>query len=929
MKKKRGILGFSILFASIACLFGCSTLHVHDQDSPWAHSETEHWQVCTKCGKEFNKEKHTFDEIENKCHICEYHDPVFNIDENGIMTSLTTYGKTKTRVDPNWYSPEFRNVKLIGDHAFKDSKAETVVVPETTIGFNKNAFNGTQLEGKDPTPEKIGTVWKECGDYKLQEDLVEENDVIVNGTFYKTLQDALNSVREEDATITILKDLDYKNDLIKVKSNVTLSSASLLTEVSLKCSFEVESGKTLKILANRVKYSGTSYLPVGLIQEKHGKDQHECCTTGSIVFNGIDKDPSTTENKVLVYYKMDGKETLAVGAKQITTKALIFESENFAYGTLRFSKDFKQITGLTEFGQTVTGLTIHSVVDPSSSQVNEVSIVNSCFIRYGEEKITIKILWSKKEITISGNFQKGAFSSIVIGKGITSIGNDAFSTAFESSHMDQTLREAVSLVMCPLVTIEIGDDLKYINPGAFRFCGSLDKVYGGKSLERIGWAAFADCYKLTQVDFEEASNLQEITNCAFGSCNRLQYAGLPKENWVMGGKESYPVTECTPENFAFWLKTRHIGQNWNRNVSNQGCYTFNPNNRDQDGRHNNTKYTNNLQDAINNSGNDSIIHITKNYKNPGEIKNIEVKHTVRIIADEGVEVTIDGLSVNNYCCAIFEGKVNITGNVVLSKEGKNAGQGGVAIEKNVGTIEDNKVYTRVNKTGEPAYKSIQFNCKIPDLLTSKEKEYIGYGACDFTCDTSKNKEELIRLSNLGFRCSSIELKEQSDATTDVSIQHNFGTNNDGHNNLKNIEFGDNVRYIGVDAFKQSKQLETIKTGVHLQALDQGAFYECRNLHTADISKSEGLDRIGNGCFKDCKIENIETNTPTLNYIGQNAFLNNPLNSFYFHKDNLNDWAFQDVKGNKTRIFKEEIENANDAAKLLTGKYCGTGNWIHI
>lgn len=46
----------------------------HDQASPWAHNDTDHWQVCTRCSKDFHKAAHNGGtatcQEQAKCEIC-------------------------------------------------------------------------------------------------------------------------------------------------------------------------------------------------------------------------------------------------------------------------------------------------------------------------------------------------------------------------------------------------------------------------------------------------------------------------------------------------------------------------------------------------------------------------------------------------------------------------------------------------------------------------------------------------------------------------------------------------------------------------------------------------------------------------------------------------------------------------------------------
>ncbi|MCR5743281.1 MAG: leucine-rich repeat protein [Lachnospiraceae bacterium] len=99
-----------------------------------------------------------------------------------------------------------------------------------------------------------------------------------------------------------------------------------------------------------------------------------------------------------------------------------------------------------------------------------------------------------------------SFTSVVIGKDITSIGDFAFKDCAITS-----------------LTFEEGSKLNSIGKGAFYDCSNLntDPFVNCSSLQSIGDWAFLNCYGLTTVSFENCSSLQSIGDSAFNSCYGL------------------------------------------------------------------------------------------------------------------------------------------------------------------------------------------------------------------------------------------------------------------------------------------------------------------------------------------------------------------------------------------------------------------------
>ena len=128
----------------MSTLVGCSAFHVHTVDSPWESDETSHWKTCKVCHEKFEEHKHTFNTFNDKCFICDYVDPLVEINEGGEITRLTEYGKTKLIFNV----PHKVNgipVIGIGPDAFNGSQALTVKLNEELEYYYRDSFTNSSI----------------------------------------------------------------------------------------------------------------------------------------------------------------------------------------------------------------------------------------------------------------------------------------------------------------------------------------------------------------------------------------------------------------------------------------------------------------------------------------------------------------------------------------------------------------------------------------------------------------------------------------------------------------------------------------------------------------------------------------------------------------------------------------------------------------
>ncbi|MCQ2748335.1 MAG: hypothetical protein MJ223_03915 [Mycoplasmoidaceae bacterium] len=104
----------------------------------------------------------------------------------------------------------------------------------------------------------------------------------------------------------------------------------------------------------------------------------------------------------------DGYE--AIGSPQIANSVLVIPVNHYAFGTLLMSHDFKKILGLTQYGKTVTNLTITNVVKGIDADIDD-----QAFVLYAKFKFPIDII---ADTTFDLYYAKGSFTSLTLGSGI-------------------------------------------------------------------------------------------------------------------------------------------------------------------------------------------------------------------------------------------------------------------------------------------------------------------------------------------------------------------------------------------------------------------------------------------------------------------------------------------------------------------------------
>ena len=121
-------------------------------------------------------------------------------------------------------------------------------------------------------------------------------------------------------------------------------------------------------------------------------------------------------------------------------------------------------------------------------------------------------------------------SSIVLPKGITTIGDDAFSyntslTSIKIPNTVTTIGKRAFYGCTNLTSIEIPDSVTYIGEYCFWNCNRLQKIKLSKKIQTINQGLLEGCSSLTEIEIPEG--VESIGYAAFRSCDKLTTITLP------------------------------------------------------------------------------------------------------------------------------------------------------------------------------------------------------------------------------------------------------------------------------------------------------------------------------------------------------------------------------------------------------------------
>ena len=194
------------------------------------------------------------------------------------------------------------------------------------------------------------------------------------------------------------------------------------------------------------------------------------------------------------------------------------------------SQDKNVIPIAVELGFSINPYEITDSGVLKSSSMNLYLVDNDGHLDLSEYEGKIKTIeagaFSKVEIENGIN----PLQSIVLPKGITTIGDDAFSynTSLTSIKIPNTVTSIGKRAFqeCTnLTSIEIPDTVTYIGDYCFSGCNRLQKIKLSKKIQTINQRLLQGCSSLTEIEIPEG--VKSIGYAAFISCNKLTTITLP------------------------------------------------------------------------------------------------------------------------------------------------------------------------------------------------------------------------------------------------------------------------------------------------------------------------------------------------------------------------------------------------------------------
>ena len=194
------------------------------------------------------------------------------------------------------------------------------------------------------------------------------------------------------------------------------------------------------------------------------------------------------------------------------------------------SQDKNVIPIAVELGFSINPYEITDSGVLKSSSMNLYLVDNDGHLDLSEYEGKIKTIeagaFSKVEIESGIN----PLQSIVLPKGITTIGDDAFSyntnlTSIKIPNTVTSIGKRAFQGCTNLTSIEIPDTVTYIGDYCFSDCNRLQKIKLSKKIQTINQRLLQGCSSLTEIEIPEG--VKSIGYAAFSSCNKLTTITLP------------------------------------------------------------------------------------------------------------------------------------------------------------------------------------------------------------------------------------------------------------------------------------------------------------------------------------------------------------------------------------------------------------------
>ena len=314
-----------------------------------------------------------------------------------------------------------------------------------------------------------------------------------------------------------MKKLKNKNGVTLIALAVTIIVMLILAGVTIS-TLTGNSG----ITTNASKAKTKSYLA-------DIKEEYEVYLSEKRMDDEYDLDTLYANDKTIRY---EGNE-VGTGIAEICSSIKKGDEKKFEIikGKIYYvSQDKNVIPIAVELGFSINPYEITDSGVLKSSSMNLYLVDNDGHLDLSEYEGKIKTIeagaFSKVEIESGIN----PLQSIVLPKGIKTIGDDAFSynTSLTSIKIPNTVTSMGKRAFqgCTnLTSIEIPDTVTYIGDYCFSGCNRLQKIKLSKKIQTINQSLLQGCSSLTEIEIPEG--VKSIGYAAFISCNKLTTITLP------------------------------------------------------------------------------------------------------------------------------------------------------------------------------------------------------------------------------------------------------------------------------------------------------------------------------------------------------------------------------------------------------------------
>ncbi|MCI7351538.1 MAG: leucine-rich repeat protein [Ruminococcus sp.] len=476
---------------------------------------------------------------------------------------------------------------------------------------------------------------------------------------------------------------------------------------------------------------------------------------------------------------------------------------------------------------------------------------------------------------------KTSIKSVVIQKGVTSIGNYAFkecglnSIAFAEDSTLEAIKSSAFEGCSNLQSITIPNTVTSIGNKAFNHSGLKSITFKeGSALNTIGSSAFYNCQSLESIAVPDG--VTSIEDCAFSCCSSLETVTIPKSVTYIG-------------NDAFNICSSITVDDSNPNYSSKEGVLFNKDKSEL------------LVYPRKKSGDsyiipDSVKSFAKGaFVDCSNLKSITIPDSVTSIGENTFQgcTSLTSITIPNSVTSIgtsaFDGCTSLTSITIpnrVTSIGTSAFDGCTSLTSI--TIPDS-----VNSIGDYAFKSCSSltSITIPNSVTSIGADAIPTSATQIKYTLDANGNVTITGVTLGSGQTSVVIPEKID--------------------------GKAVTAIGVNTFNGCLSLESITIPNSVTSIGDNAFIGCKSLKSITLPSNSEFKCIPSFGFKDCSSLTSITIPDSVTSIGSNAFSGCESLESIFIPDSVTSIGIDAIPASATQIRYNADTEGNFTIKKAT------------